>query len=443
MPAPESSEDEALWTFVAPEDVVPPASFGDAHVQESVSALELWVRRLPDVLSRWWTDSDFGKGADETEAADALSDENSPQPAPDAVLERIAPVPDWSEAVAALDAALASWMKGPDGVPALVLAPWYHQAPSIAHRWAETRRWSIVDPPSRDDIGQSNAAADWLAARKRSDTPWVLPHLEQCYLRTPSGLSFVRQLLDQWAEGSLGRGLIGCDPHAWAYLRNVWPGQISYRLTLRPFSADALAQWFRALAESGRPDGAASRSFRLVGEGDPVLPERRPAADEDGSPPPADDESPSAYLRRLAVYGQGHPGIAWTLWRRSLLVQPAAPPPEANDPSDHESDRRQTVWVCPWSDVKHPRRPDDFTQPDAFVLHALLLHGDLSTDQLSPLLPTDQYEVRHRLQRLRAAEFVVQQDGTWQLTPAGYPAACDILRREAYLPDPYDRNPSS
>jgi hypothetical protein len=432
VPDSELPATEAVWTFVAPEDVVPPTSLVDARVQKGVSALQSWMREAPAALARWWTGAKEG-----AEVAEASSGAKA-QPAPDALLERIAPVPDWSEAVVALDAALKPWIEEPDDVPALVLDAWYHGAPSIVRRWAEARGWTIVDPPSREDIAQPDAAADWLAARERSDTPWVLPHLERCHLRTPRGLAFVRALLDRWAEGALGRGLIGCDPHAWAYLRHVWPGQIPHRLTLHPFSADVLGRWFRALAEAGRPDGAASLSFRVAGEDNPVLPERHDAADDDGAARPPDEVPTSSYLRGLAVYSQGHPGIAWTLWRRSLLVPPDASPLKADDPSNRESEPEPTIWVRPWSDVEHPRRPSDFAQPDMFVLHALLLHGGLSADQLSPLLPTDWYAVRHRLQGLRTAGFVVQDGATWQLTPAGYPAACDILRREAYLPDPYN-----
>jgi hypothetical protein len=144
----------------------------------------------------------------------------------------------------------------------------------------------------------------------------------------------------------------------------------------------------------------------------------------------------------LAVYSQGYPGAAWTLWRRSLLLPPNEPSPEAdessNESSGEASEEEQTIWVRPWSEVERPRRPSDFAQPDAFVLHALLQHGGLSAEQLSPLLPTDPYAVRQRLHRLRAAGFVVKEAAMWQLTPEGYPAACDMLRREAYLPDPYD-----
>ncbi len=415
-----------------------PASSVNAQVEKGVSALRAWARRLPGVLSQWWAASGLGEGAGEAEAADLPSEENGPRPVSEALLERIAPAPDWSEAVAALDAALKPWMEEPSGVPALVLAPCYHGAPSIARRWGVARGWTIVDPPPREGITQSNAAADWLAARKQRDMPWVLPHLERCYLRTPRGLAFVRQLLDQWADGALGQGIISCDPYAWAYLRNVWPGRISHQLTLQPFSSDVLGRWLRALAASHQSNERAPVSFRRAGANDLVLPEHSAAADADSSTGPSGDESTGAYLRGLAVYSQGYPGVAWTLWRRSLVLPPDEPSPEADEPSGEASEAEQTISVRPWSDVERPRRPSDFAQPDAFVLHALLLHGGLSAGQLSPLLPTDQYAVRQRLHRLRGAGFVVKKGATWQLTPEGYPAACDMLRREAYLPDPYD-----
>lgn len=108
MPDSESSDAESVWTFVVPEAVVLPTSPVDARVQEGVSALQSWLRRLPDALSRWWTGAEEG-----TAGADAPSGEHRPQPAPDALLERIAPAPDWSEAVAALDAALEPMDRGP------------------------------------------------------------------------------------------------------------------------------------------------------------------------------------------------------------------------------------------------------------------------------------------------------------------------------------------
>jgi len=414
---------------------VPPASSVNAQVEKGISALQAWARRVPDALAQWWVASGVGEPAGGGEATDLPPEENGPRPVPASLLERIAPAPDWSAAVAALDAALKPWMAEPSGVPALVLAPCYQGAPSIVRRWGEAHGWAIVDPPPRDAIPQPHAVADWLAAREQRDMPWVLPQVERCYLRTPRGLAFMRQLLDQWADGALGQGLIGCDPHAWAYLQRVWPGQLAHRLTLQPFPPDALARWLRALAASHRPNGQAPVSFRKAGADDLVLPEHSAAAD--GSTAPPNDEPTRAYLRGLAVYSQGYPGVAWTLWRRSLLLPPDEPSPEADEPSGEASEAEQTIWVRPWSEVERPQRPSDFAQPDAFVLHALLLHGGLSAGQLSPLLPTDQYALRQRLHRLRAAGFVVKEAATWQLTPAGYPAACDMLRREAYLPDPY------
>lgn len=59
---------------------------------------------MPTALSRWWPSAEAD--ADGLEATDVRSGENGPRPAPDALLEHIAPAPDGSEAVAALDAAL-------------------------------------------------------------------------------------------------------------------------------------------------------------------------------------------------------------------------------------------------------------------------------------------------------------------------------------------------
>ncbi|TQE97300.1 MAG: hypothetical protein FKY71_16205 [Spiribacter salinus] len=351
-------------------------------------------------------------------------------------MDRIAPMPDGSAAVAALDAALNPWMEGPDNAPALVLTPCYHGAPAISRLWAEARGWTVVDPLSRSHIMQSAAAAeDWLSARMDSTSPWVLPRLERCYVRTPRGLAFIRRLLNRWAAGALGRGLMGCDPHAWVFLRQVWQGKISHQLALQPFSAEMLGQWLRTLAGMNQSDEAVPISFRVAGGGPPVLPDPREGAP--GAAPRSDNGFTSPYLRMLAGFSQGHPGIARVLWRRSLLVPPDAPPPTTEEPPDPESEAKQILWVRPWKEVDRPHLPSDVAQPVAFVLHALLLHGGLSADQLCPLLPSDAYAVRHRLQGLRDAEIITQQDGEWRLTPAGYPAACDVLRREAYLPDPY------
>lgn len=41
-------------------------------------------------------------------------------------------------------------------------------------------------------------------------------------MRHAGGLTLVRRLLERAVSGQLGRGLIGCDSWAWAYLQKVW-----------------------------------------------------------------------------------------------------------------------------------------------------------------------------------------------------------------------------
>lgn len=417
----------------------------DMRVQEGVSVLRTWIRTLPEALSRLWTGSETSSNSDE--ALQALPEENRLRPAPDALLDRIAPPPDWSEAVSALDTALRPWTTGSDDVPALVLMPGYHNAPPLLKLWAEVHTWTTIAPVPRPHIMQSAEAVEsWFIERANSQTPWVLPRLERCYIRTPSGLAFVRRLLDHWTGGSLGRGIIGCDPHAWTYLQQVWAGAIPHCFVLKPFSANMLARWFRTLAELNRPDGAPPVSFHMADRDSPVLPERH-EREHSTSTDVSGDEAPSPYLRMLAAYSQGDPNIAWLLWRQSLLTPADALPLNTEDAEqtaekigrapDPKSEPRPIIWVPPWSDAEHPKLSHDATQRDTFVLHALLLHGGLSADQLCSLLPMNPYAVRHRLHHMHTAGIITQRGAEWHLTPVGYAAACDMLRKDAYLPDPH------
>lgn len=233
---------------------------------------------------------------------------------------------------------------------------------------------------------------------------------------------------------ALGRGLIGCDPHAWVYLQQVWQGKISHQLALQPFSAEMLGQWLRTLAGMNQSDEAVPISFRVAGGGPPVLPDPREGAP--GAAPRFDNGFTSPYLRMLAGFSQGHLGIAHMLRRRSLRVPPDAAP-TTEEPPAPESEAKHILWVRPWKEVDRPDLSSDVAQPAGCVLHALLLHGGLSADQPCPLLPSAAYAVHHRLQGLRDAGIITRQDGEWRLTPEGYPVARDGLRREAYLADPY------
>ena len=93
-------------------------------------------------------------------------------------------------------------------------------------------------------------------------TPWVFPCLERAYLRHPEGLTMVRRFLANAYAGNLGRGIIGCDSWAWAFLRHVWRGRVPVTVTLQAFDETRLARHFRQAGRCFRRQAAALSSIR-------------------------------------------------------------------------------------------------------------------------------------------------------------------------------------
>ncbi len=331
------------------------------------------------------------------------------EPCPEAALQHIAPPPDWKAAVPALQDALASWLEAAEE-PVLVLGAPYSGHEIILRAWAEDKGWRVIEPPTPEQILSREAM--WLSGLADGDTPWVLPRLERSYLRQTNGLAVVRGLLDAWTRGALGRGLIGCDRWAWAYLQHIWPGRIPTVLTLQAFDSERLARWFRALA--GKEGGPAPR-FRQSDSGEEVAPSPQAGAD-------ATDTSP--FLRHLAAYSRGLPGVAWALWRRSLLHAPDTP-----------ADSERIVGVRPWGRLELPALPSGSGRDEAFILHALLLHGGLPDELLKRLLPLAPHAVRQLLHRLRDAGLVEHDGAVWRVAPSGYPVARQFLHASGYLTD--------
>lgn len=404
------SEDDAIWTYVSPSEAHVPEPPVEEQFYLGLSVVRKGLARLRALVS----------GEDVLERAETSDEDRSTEgdgPLPDALRDRVAPPPDWTKAVAALDEVLGPEPEAME-TPILVHEPAYHDAPSIVEAWGESQAMTVLEAPARDCLMEEEGAA-WVDAQREEGKPWVLPGLERWWLRTPDGLAFVRSLLDAWAEGTLGRGVIGVDRDTWRYLRRAWPGQASRRIVLRPLSGKVLARWFWRLARQG---GAPEGTVEEQRGGGRVL---SAPGQESGHAAASltTNESPSTFLRSLAAFSDGDPGVAWALWRRNLR----APSPATTASAVAE--------VPPWPDVDRPERPNDLERSDLLLLHALVLHGGLTDAALARVTPVDRYERRERLRMLRRTGLLTKADEAWRVTPFGHPVVCGLLRDEAHLSD--------
>jgi hypothetical protein len=339
-------------------------------------------------------------------------------------LERVAPAPEWRNSAEAIDIGLKDWLgqEKPDQPVIVLVGPPHSGHTEILAEWAKQHRWPVLTPPS---AGQVLAGDDaWLSKQISDGRPWVFPALERGYLRHAWGLSLIRRFLARAYSGNLGRGIIGCDSWAWAYLHHVWQGRMPITLTLQACDKARLADHFQRLAN---PSGDRQLLFHQSDNGRHVLP--LPDAEE------ASDKT-SNFLQLLAAHSRGVFGVAWAVWRASLRTEPDENKAEENDIAERKISH-QTVWVIPWSQLTPPELPSGAGRDEAFVLHTLLLHNGLPLELLQKLLPLSPNHVMETLFRLDESGIVVQDNSIWQVTAQGYPAVRQFLKADGYLVDQF------
>jgi hypothetical protein len=365
----------------------------------------------------WWS----GHSNRELEAARQTPSEGLPE----TLLQRFQVCPEPAAALPALEQALAGYLqRQPSDLRPVVLigAPRSSNAEILEH-WADDHGWRVIEPPGVERILNRDQA--WLEQFDAQASPWVLPRLERCYLRHPQALLLIQRLLQRLAQGRAGRGVIGCDSWAWAYLGHIPPGtsHIPMRLTAQAFDRESLIPWLRPERSGEDPSISVSES----GSDRPIL----TASDSaDHSEP---DET-SSFLSHLAAYSRGIPEVAQAIWLRALQQNGELETRESENESEAETPGRCNIRLPAWRRLTLPEAPQD-ARDQAIVLHTLLLHNGLTAELLPRLLPLSESELADSLHRLNDAGLVEALEQSWRISAAGYPVVRKLLDNEGYLTD--------
>lgn len=362
---------------------------------------------------------------------------------PRSLLDHLVSTPDWYGAVSALQDTLKDWVNAEHADPngQIIIGAPYSGITQVVTWWGMAQKWRIIDPPTPEQIWEGGNS--WLAQwTQEQNTGLVIPALERCYLRHHNGLTLLRQLID-WLWSHRCQHVIGCDSWAWSYLCRALHIDkfFSSPLTLEALDAERLHSWFYSLSLSSLKRHMV---FRQADNGQFVLSpfEEKPVSSgyKQRQSTETDTQKMSKevtdFLKHIAAYSRGIPGIAWTIWRHSLLCPPdeGAIEEEAQEVARYDTGR--TIWVKPWSQLALPTIPGEIKQPYLFVLHTLLLHKGLSLQLLLSLLPLSSMEIIQALHTLRGAGLLeVDQEGIWRVTSLGYPAVRQFLHDEGYLVD--------
>jgi hypothetical protein len=217
-----------------------------------------------------------------------------------------------------------------------------------------------------------------------------------------------------------------------AMLRSPW--------ILAPFGQERLRVWLPEIAQGAPKPGFV---FRQSDNGKFILP---PALDgtaalpDQDQPEPAASPNPSNFLKYLAAYSRGIPGVAWALWRRSLYLAMEQEADEKqgghNNGHPEATGDMKTIWVKPWHQLTWPSIPNLPERPQLLlVLHAVILHGGLWGGIVQEVLPFAPMQVLDYLHLLEASGLVESDQGFWRVPPTAYPAVRQALQSEGYLTD--------
>lgn len=361
----------------------------------------------------------------ETEQSEPLKSKENLATVPSCLLDRLASVPDWAEFADALHDQLGDWLmdKSTAQPVILIVGPPNSGCRETLENLAERRSWQMLSRPSPDQILQGGD--DWLSGLEEDDDhPWVLPVLEDTYLRHTEGLNLFRNFLDHIMAGRTGRGIIGCDSWAWAFLSRLWRGPIPTTLTLQSFDQQKLTNHLQKMAHASC---ARQVIFRQADNGKYVLPHHEIGVTSNEY---------SEFLHILAAHSRGIMGVALSIWGSCLLAEPDQSLEEKSETAELNLPH-QTIWVIPWNQVESPLLPNDSGRNEAIVLHSLLLHNGSSLDLLTLVLPLSSSQTIETLYRLKERRIVALLQNIWRVTPEGYPAVRHFLQSNSYLVDQF------
>lgn len=234
-------------------------------------------------------------------------------------------------------------------------------------------------------------------------TIMVVPSLEQCFLRCIQGWEGIEYLQTMTTRDNSRFWVFGCNHWAWSFLERVCQvsAYLEQTVSLPELSGEALQTWLAPLCTEAIETQADGPSIQL----EPVN------ADQWSS---------------LASNANGIASTAARLWLKALRIR-------AFELTEDGTIRDETTVVnlLPIQ----PTLPDlvALEVMDRYLLHALLIHREMTLSHLSISLGEVERTIRSRLQVLRRAGVILQRGRRFRVNPAHYPKLYSELSNNNFL----------
>lgn len=352
-----------------------------------------------------------------------LSRAQEPHALPQVRLGHLLPSLPWQDAAAALEATLQDWLKSgmPNNRVQFFIGQPFSAHAEIVSLLGRQHGAVEITPPSIEQILSRDEG--WLEHWPSPEMFWVLPKLERWYLRHANGLDLVRRLMSLAANGQLGKGLIGCDSWAWAYVQRIFPWPLAQAVTLQAFDAERLQRLLVGLMKTQTKKTLQCHSAK---NGQTI----------------SEDASEGAQTLKefveLAAHSRGNVAIATRYWRARLRHPSEKDEGDDNEDTQkdiEESESVEQVWVAEMP--SDPDLPLGNDEEFFLLLHAMLLHGGLPESLLGDLLPFSSAHCMGLLVQLQQSGIAFCANGRWQVCETAYAMVRRLLSTRNYLTDSF------
>ncbi|MGD1861026.1 MAG: hypothetical protein ACFB0E_13770 [Leptolyngbyaceae cyanobacterium] len=234
----------------------------------------------------------------------------------------------------------------------------------------------------------------------------VIPSLEPCFLRCIRGWQGIEYLQNRVVEDATHFWVLGCNHWAWAFLDKVCQisAYLEPTLLLPELTGEALSQWLHPLLNREIECDDESLTVRIA----------------------ADDDDDDLYWEALAKLANGSAAAAAQLWLRSLQL-------DANQLTDDQTVPidAQTLDVV----MAKPVLPSlsNLETLDRYLLHTLLLHGQLTRSHLALSMGENERILRSRMQVLEREDIIQRGGQQLAVHPAHYPRLYSELSNNNFL----------
>ncbi|MEO0406854.1 MAG: helix-turn-helix domain-containing protein, partial [Cyanobacteria bacterium P01_A01_bin.135] len=250
----------------------------------------------------------------------------------------------------------------------------------------------------------------------------VVPCLEQCFLRCIDGWSAVEYLRSVAIRNRNCFWVFGCNQLAWNFLDFVsqisaYFGQV---VTLPELDGDNLRDWLDPIGQTVIE--SSQQQDTLQSWLDPL----RQQAVEIEQGKDAEDDPRQIYWSSLATQCLGVGAIAARLWQRSLRVTAEEELPPLDPPDQEDKEAGNASRPEPARLTLHQTAPTlpslpNLTAADRYLLHALLIHGEMTRPHLALSLGETDSETQATVQKLLREDLLEQRHDTLSVQPIYYP----------------------